>query len=214
MKEFVIQYKKINQKLFDYMASVVLSPWMLGILAIWSFLEGSIWPIFPEFILIFFIILTPKNYRKLFLIAFISSILGTISFFVFVQLNHDIALNLLLKVPDIDHHSLIHVGTLYLREGVISVVKQPLSTIPIKVWTFMAANNNLNFFLYIFLSSLSRGTRFIILSFLGYIIGNKLRNFIRNNFLFSITAYYFITLLMFNILFFIYTFFFLNKNGI
>ena len=205
MKEFVIQYKKINQKLFDYLTSIVLSSWMIAILILWSFLEASIWPIFPEFILVFFIILSPKNYRKLFLISFVSSILGVASFFLFAHLFPAAADNLLMKVPLVNKNMLLHIDILYQNGGTILVVKQPFSAIPIKVWTFMAAKNSIGFLPFMLLVSLIRGIRFFILAFFGSIIGAKLKKSIRGNFLLFIVTYIAIFLLLWTVLSFTYT---------
>lgn len=207
MKKLRLKYNKINRKIFDYLSSIVLFPWMIAILILWSFLEASIWPIFPEFILVFFIILSPKNYRKLFSISFISSILGTASFFLFAHLYPIATNNLLLKVPFINE-GMLHVAALYQKEGVISLFRQPFSTIPIKVWTFMATKYSIGFLPFMLLTSLIRGIRFFILAFLGNIIGSNFGKFIRANFLVSIIAYVLIFFLMQKILFFMYIVYF------
>ena len=153
-------------------------------LAIVSFIESSFFPIPPDVMVIPMVISKKNDFIKIFLITTIFSVLGGM-------------LGYLIGAFFFDFGS--QIMSFYGYENKLSNIKENLfnsdgfyawlsilflagfTPLPYKVFTIASGLISFNFFIFIFISLVSRGFRFFIVSYLSYKFGNLFTEFMEKH---------------------------------
>ena len=153
-------------------------------LALISFAESSFFPIPPDILLIPMVLARSKKWFRIALISTIFSVLGGLLGYVI-----GIFLWELLGEPIINfyklHQEFIIFKNNYAEKGAFIVFMAGISPIPYKLITIASGGLNLNIFIFILSSFLSRGLRFFILALLIRIFGETAKKFIEKNIILS-----------------------------
>ena len=148
-------------------------------LAVVSFFESSFFPIPPD-IMIVPMTISKRKFMKIFLIATIFSVLGGMFGYVIGAFFFDFAINIIEfynydeKVINLKT-ALKSGGSFYTWLGILFLAG--FTPLPYKVFTISSGLIGFNFFAFIFISIISRGLRFFIVSFLSYKFGNRFTEF-------------------------------------
>ncbi|MBT4352846.1 hypothetical protein HOD20_10020 [archaeon] len=192
-----MNYINYNNKFFKILETFFSSKYFIFILLIWTFFEASIWFIIPDFILLLSIIIKPHYYKKFLLITFTSSMIGIIFFYFFILNFPNFSLESFLRIPFTNQVMVDNINLLYSNQGIISVLKQSISGIPSKLWTYSAVKFKFSLINYIFFVSVSRGIRMFIVSIVASIVGVKGSRILKNHSILFFISYviFFFTML-------------------
>ena len=160
-------------------------------LALISFAEASFFPIPPDVLLIPLCLGNRDKSLKFAFICSIFSILGAIlGYYIGKLLWWDISgidyssvANLFFEyVPGINDDGFMKIKNLYDNWDFWIVFTAGFTPIPFKLITISAGTFNINFFMFVLASIISRSARFFIVASLIRIFGETIRNFIENYF--------------------------------
>ena len=144
-------------------------------LAIVSFLESSFFPIPPDVMIAPMVIAKKKDFLKIFFIATIFSVLGGIFGYIIGAFFFDFAMNIvefynyerkILNLKD----ALNQGGGFYTWLGILFLAG--FTPLPYKVFTIASGLIGFNIIIFIFISLISRGLRFFLVSYLSYKLGD------------------------------------------
>ena len=153
-------------------------------LAIVSFIESSFFPIPPDVMVIPMVISKKADFKKIFLIATIFSVLGgmlgyVIGAFFFEFGTHIMSFygyeNKLYNIKE----SLIRNDGFYAWLGVLFLAG--FTPLPYKVFTIASGLIGFNFLIFILISFISRGLRFFLVSYLSYKFGDLFSEFMHKH---------------------------------
>ena len=153
-------------------------------LAIVSFLESSFFPIPPDVMVIPMVISKKEDFIKIFLIATISSVLGGILGYFLGAFFFDIGMQIMSfydyeeKLNDFKDNLVNNEG-FYAWLGILFLAG--FTPLPYKVFTIASGIIGFNIFIFIFISFISRGLRFFIVSYLSYKFGNIFTEFMNRH---------------------------------
>ena len=153
-------------------------------LAIVSFVESSFFPIPPDVMIIPMVISKKNDFIKIFLIATIFSVLGGMLGYLIGALFFDFGSQIMSfygyenKLSDIKEN-LINSDGFYAWLGILFLAG--FTPLPYKVFTIASGLISFNFFIFIFISLVSRGLRFFIVSYLSYKFGNLFTEFMEKH---------------------------------
>ncbi len=149
-------------------------------LALVSFVESSFFPIPPDVMVIPMIISKKNDFIKIFLIATIFSVLGGIFGYFLGAFFFDIGMQIMNfygyeeKFTSIKNNLLNDEG-LYAWLGILFLAG--FTPLPYKVFTIASGLIGFNILIFIFISFISRGLRFFIVSYLSYRFGDVFTKF-------------------------------------
>ena len=149
-------------------------------LAVVSFIESSFFPIPPDVMIIPMIIAKKNDFLKIFFIATIFSVLGGIFGYLIGSLFFDIGMQIMNfygyedKVSTLKN-SLIQGNGFYAWLGILFLAG--FTPLPYKVFTIVSGLISFNLMIFIFISLISRGLRFFIVSYLSYKFGEVFTKF-------------------------------------
>ena len=149
-------------------------------LALVSFVESSFFPIPPDVMVIPMVISKKKHFIKIFLIATIFSVLGGIFGYFLGAFFFDIGMQIMNfygyeeKFTSIKNNLLNDEG-LYAWLGILFLAG--FTPLPYKVFTIASGLIGFNILIFIFISFISRGLRFFIVSYLSYRFGDVFTKF-------------------------------------
>lgn len=141
------------------------SLWFL--LAVWSFLEASVWFIAPDFLLVIFGIFFPREWTRSTALALLSSLIGGVFYFTLLQSQPEFFGSLLQRTPFVTDRMLKFVNDLYARHQYLGVLFQSFSFMSFKIWTYQAIKFHFNPALYFPLVMLSRTVRLGAVAYLA-----------------------------------------------
>ena len=150
-------------------------------LAIVSFVESSFFPIPPDVMVIPMVISKKNDFIKIFLITTIFSVLGgmlgyLIGAFFFEFGAHIMSFygyeDKLSKIKE----NLVNSNGFYAWLGVLFLAG--FTPLPYKVFTIASGLIGFNFLIFVLISSISRGLRFFIVSYLSYKFGNLFNEYV------------------------------------
>ena len=153
-------------------------------LAIVSFMESSFFPIPPDVMIIPMVISNKKGFLKIFLIATTFSVLGGILGYFLGAFFFDVGMNIISfygydeKVIYLKN-SLIKGDGFYAWLGILFLAG--FTPLPYKVFTIMTGLIGFNLIIFIFISLISRGLRFFIISYLSYKFGDLFTKFMNHH---------------------------------
>ena len=149
-------------------------------LAIVSFIESSFFPIPPDVMVIPMVISKKNDFIKVFFIATIFSVLGGIFGYFLGALFFDIGMQIMSfygyenKLAEFKSN-LINSEGFYAWLGILFLAG--FTPLPYKVFTITSGIIGFNILIFIFISLISRGLRFFIVSYLSYKFGDMFTNF-------------------------------------
>jgi len=153
-------------------------------LAIISFLESSFFPIPPDVMIAPMVIAKKNNFVKIFIIATVFSVLGGIFGYILGAYFFDLAMNIVEfygyeeKVIDLK-------STLTKGEGfytwLVILFLAGFTPLPYKLFTIVSGLISFNFLFFIFISLISRGLRFFIVSYLSFKFGETFTKFMNQH---------------------------------
>ena len=150
-------------------------------LAIVSFVESSFFPIPPDVMVIPMVIAKKTDFKKIFLITTIFSVLGGMLGYVIGALFFEFGSQImdfygyedkLYKIKE----SLIRSDSFYAWLGVLFLAG--FTPLPYKVFTIASGLIGFNFLIFVLISLISRGLRFFLVSYLSYKFGDLFNEFI------------------------------------
>ena len=149
-------------------------------LALVSFIESSFFPIPPDVMVIPMVISKRNEFIKIFFIATIFSVLGGIFGYFLGAFFFDIGMQIMNfygyeeKFTSIKNNLLNDEG-LYAWLGILFLAG--FTPLPYKVFTIASGLIGFNILIFIFISFISRGLRFFIVSYLSYKFGDVFTKF-------------------------------------
>ena len=179
------------RKIYDWVINLSKKPNGGRSLAIISFSEASFFPIPPDVLLIPLSLGNRKKSYKFALICSAFSILGAILGYYIGKvlwwnvpgIEYSSLANLFFKyVPGINDSGFMRIKNLYDNWNFWIVFTAGFTPIPFKLITISAGTFNINFFMFVIASVISRSARFFIVASLISIFGESIRNFIENYF--------------------------------
>ena len=144
-------------------------------LALVSFIESSFFPIPPDVMVIPMVISKKNDFIKIFLIATMFSVLGGILGYFIGALFFDLGMQIMSfygyenKLTDLKN-DLIKSEGFYAWLGILFLAG--FTPLPYKVFTIASGLIGFNIIIFIFISMISRGLRFFIVSYLSYKFGD------------------------------------------
>ena len=149
-------------------------------LAFVSFIESSFFPIPPDVMVIPMVISKKDEFKKIFLIATIFSVLGGIFGYYIGAFFFDLATQIMNFYGYEDKltiikNNLINSEGFYAWLGILFLAG--FTPLPYKVFTIASGLISFNIFIFILISFISRGLRFFIVSYLSYKFGNLFTEF-------------------------------------
>ena len=149
-------------------------------LAIVSFIESSFFPIPPDVMVIPMVISKKTDFKKIFLITTIFSVLGGMLGYVIGAFFFDFGAQIMNfygyedKLFNIKE-SLVRNDGFYAWLGILFLAG--FTPLPYKVFTIASGLIGFDFFIFILISLISRGLRFFLVSYLSYKFGDLFTNF-------------------------------------
>ena len=149
-------------------------------LALVSFIESSFFPIPPDVMIIPMVISKKKDFIKIFLIATIFSVLGGILGYFIGAFFFDIGMQIMSfygyeeKLNELKNN-LINSEGFYAWLGILFLAG--FTPLPYKVFTIASGLISFNILIFIFISLISRGLRFFIVSYFSYKFGDLFTEF-------------------------------------
>jgi len=153
-------------------------------LAIVSFIESSLFPIPPDVMVIPMVIAKKNNFIKIFLIATIFSVLGGVLGYLIGSFFFDMGMQIMSfygyenKVNYLKN-SLTQGDGFYAWLGILFLAG--FTPLPYKVFTIVSGLIGFNLTIFIFISLISRGLRFFIVSYLSYKFGDLFTKFMNQH---------------------------------
>ena len=149
-------------------------------LALVSFIESSFFPIPPDVMVIPMVISKKKDFIKVFLISTIFSVLGGVFGYFLGAFFFDIGIQIMSfygyenKLTELKDNLMNSEG-FYAWLGILFLAG--FTPLPYKVFTIASGLISFNILIFIFISLISRGLRFFIVSYLSYKFGDLFTNF-------------------------------------
>ena len=153
-------------------------------LALVSFIESSFFPIPPDVMVIPMVISKKNDFIKIFLIASIFSVLGGILGYFIGAFFFDIGMQIMSfygyenKLTSLKNNLLNSEG-FYAWLGILFLAG--FTPLPYKVFTIASGLISFNILIFIFISFISRGLRFFIVSYLSYKFGDLFTDYMNKN---------------------------------
>ena len=153
-------------------------------LALVSFIESSFFPIPPDVMVIPMVISKKTDFIKIFLIATIFSVLGGILGYFIGAFFFDIGMQIMSfygyedKMTNVKNNLLNSEG-FYAWLGILFIAG--FTPLPYKVFTIASGLISFNILIFIFISLISRGLRFFIVSYLSYKFGDLFTEFMNKH---------------------------------
>ena len=149
-------------------------------LAIVSFVESSFFPIPPDVMVIPMVISKKADFKKIFLITTIFSVLGGMLGYVIGAFFFEFGAHIMNfygyedKLNNIKE-SLIRNDGFYAWLGILFLAG--FTPLPYKVFTITSGLRGFNFLIFVLISLISRGLRFFLVSYLSYKFGDLFNEF-------------------------------------
>ena len=149
-------------------------------LAVISFIESSFFPIPPDVMVIPMVISKKNDFIKIFIIATTFSVLGGIFGYLIGAFFFDIGMQIMNfydyqdKIINLKNNLLNNDG-FYAWLGILFLAG--FTPLPYKVFTICSGLIGFNILIFIFISLISRGLRFFIVSYLSYKFGDLFTQF-------------------------------------
>tara|TARA_B100001121_G_scaffold309523_1_gene336688 strand:+ start:42 stop:647 length:606 start_codon:yes stop_codon:yes gene_type:complete len=153
-------------------------------LALVSFIESSFFPIPPDVMIVPMVISKKNDFVKIFVITTIFSVLGGILGYLIGVFFFDIGMKIM-TFYGYEEKFLVIKNSLINNDGFFAwlaiLFLAGFTPLPYKVFTIASGLIGFNFITFIFISLISRGLRFYIVSYLSYKFGYLFTKFMNNH---------------------------------
>ena len=165
------------RRLYDWTMSLARTRYAEGALAGVSFAESSFFPIPPDVLLIPMVLAKRMAWIRYALICTLSSIAGALLGYAIGALLYETIGQPILAFYNAEQ-SFERLAEWYNRWGGWGVLFAAMTPFPYKVITIFSGATGLNLMVFAIVSVIGRGARFFIVSWLLYMFGEPVRNFI------------------------------------
>ena len=153
-------------------------------LAVISFIESSFFPIPPDVMVIPMVISKKNDFKKIFLITTIFSVMGGMLGYLIGASFFEFGLNILSFYGYEDELTSIKEGLtdnegFYAWLGILFLAG--FTPLPYKVFTIASGLIGFNFLIFVLISLISRGMRFFVISYLAYKFGDLFTKFMNEH---------------------------------
>ena len=169
------------RKLYDWGLHWAETPYGVPALFMLSFAEASFFPIPPDVLLIALAVAIPKKSFKIAMYCTIASVLGAMLGYTIGMFFFDAVGNRIIEFYGI-HEQFDYVAQKYNENAFAAITIAGFTPIPFKVFTIAACVFDINLFVLLFASILSRGARFFLLAALIHRFGPTIKVFIEKYF--------------------------------
>tara|TARA_Y100000996_G_scaffold187835_1_gene146818 strand:- start:630 stop:1235 length:606 start_codon:yes stop_codon:yes gene_type:complete len=172
------------KKIYDKCVSWAGHRYAKPLLAFESFIESSFFPIPPDVMIIPMVISKKKDFIRIFIIATIFSVIGGILGYFIGAFFFDLGMQIMSfynyedKLINLKNDLLKSEG-FYAWLGILFLAG--FTPLPYKVFTIASGLIGFNILVFIFISFISRGLRFFIVSYLSYKFGDLFTKFMENH---------------------------------
>ena len=181
------------RRLYDWLLHWAQTPYGAVALFLLAFCESSFFPIPPDVLLIALAVAIPRKALQYALICSIGSVLGgCLGYVIGWQFMATIG-NRIIEFYGLSA-KIDYIAALYQQYDAWAIGIAGFTPIPYKVFTIAAGAFNINFWVFVITSLVSRAARFFLVGGLIYLLGPKIQSFI--NKYFNLLAVAFIVLLV------------------
>ena len=165
------------RRLYDWVLGWAHSPYGTAALFVLAFTESSFFPIPPDVLLIALAISIPAKSFRYALICSVGSVAGGMfGYLIGLYLMDAVGYNIIAFYGVADKYE--YVQELYRTYDAWVVAVAGFTPIPYKVFTISAGAFEINFWVFVIVSALSRAARFFILAVIIYKFGSPIKAFI------------------------------------
>ena len=165
------------RRIYDWIIALSASPRALPALAVVSFTESSFFPVPPDAMIIPMVLAQPKRAWRIALVATAASVLGGIAGYAIGYYLYETVGQWLISVyglgEDFDAFR-----AAYAEWGAWIILIKGMTPIPYKIVTIASGFAGYDFFMFVVLSTITRGARFFLEAELLRIYGEPIRGFI------------------------------------
>jgi membrane protein YqaA with SNARE-associated domain len=164
-------------RLYNWVLSWAHTPYAVPALFLLAFSESSFFPIPPDVLIIALAISLPKRGFYYAFVSSVGSVLGgAFGYLIGLYFMEAVGYNIISFYGLTD--SFLHIQQLYRQYDAIAVGIAGFTPIPYKVFTIAAGAFEINFWVFILASLVSRSLRFFLLGGIIYFYGDGIREFI------------------------------------
>jgi membrane protein YqaA with SNARE-associated domain len=164
-------------RLYNWVLSWAHTPYAVPALFLLAFSESSFFPIPPDVLIIALAISLPKRGFYYAFVSSVGSVLGgAFGYLIGLYFMEAVGYNIISFYGLTD--SFLHIQQLYRQYDAIAVGIAGFTPIPYKVFTIAAGAFEINFWVFILASLVSRSLRFFLLGGIIYFYGEGIREFI------------------------------------
>ncbi len=181
------------RKLYDWVLSWAETPYGVPALFVLAFTESSFFPVPPDVLLIALAISIPAKSLYYALVCSVGSVLGGMAgYLIGSEFMASVGHEIIRLYGFTDKWELV--GSLYNRYAAWAVGIAGFTPIPYKVFTIAGGAFNIDFFVFVIASVISRSARFFLVAGLIYFFGPAIRGLIERYF--NVLAVVFVVLLI------------------
>ncbi len=170
---------KFLRKLYDWVLHWAKTPYGVPALFILAFAESSFFPIPPDVLLIALALsISTKAFYYAFICSIASIIGGIAGYGIGWGLWEIVKSSFFTYIPGFSQSEFDYVKALYDEYNFWIVFAAGFSPIPYKVITIAAGAFNINFYIFVIASAISRSARFFLVAGLIYKFGEQIKEFI------------------------------------
>jgi membrane protein YqaA with SNARE-associated domain len=167
----------VVRRLYNWVLSWAHTPYAVPALFLLAFSESSFFPIPPDVLIIALAISLPKRGFYYALVSSVGSVLGgAFGYLIGLYFMEAVGYNIISFYGLTD--SFLHIQQLYRQYDAIAVGIAGFTPIPYKVFTIAAGAFEINFWVFVLASLVSRSLRFFLLGGIIYFYGEGIRDFI------------------------------------
>ncbi len=165
------------RRLYNWVLSWAHTPYAIPALFLLAFSESSFFPIPPDVLIIALAISLPKRGFYYAFVSSVGSVLGgAFGYLIGLYFMEAVGYNIISFYGLTD--SFFHIQQLYRQYDAIAVGIAGFTPIPYKVFTIAAGAFEINFWVFVLASLVSRSARFFLLGGIIYFYGEGIREFI------------------------------------
>ncbi|MFQ5786600.1 MAG: YqaA family protein [Thermodesulfobacteriota bacterium] len=180
-KEHIVRKANHLRRLYDWTIHWAQTPHSTWALFILAFCESSFFPIPPDVLLIALAVAIPaKSFRYAWICSAGSVLGGCFGYFIGYEFFEHVGRPIISFYNITDMFNVV--STQYQNNAFAAIAVAGFTPIPYKVFTISAGVCNVNIFILILASALSRSARFFMVAGLFYLFGPKIKVFIEKYF--------------------------------
>ncbi len=171
------------KRLYDWILGWSKSQYCLPALGLLAFAEASFFPIPPDVLLMAMALSIPARSYRYALVASIGSVMGGILGYYIGWGFWDLSQSYFYQyVPGVTEEKFNYIGSLFSEYGFLTVFAAGFTPLPYKLFTIAAGVFNINLYVFILASLISRSLRFFLVATLFFHYGKQAKEYIEKYF--------------------------------